>query len=221
MAQATRSTSVSAGLSDDPIENASDWFARNQRTVTIALATVGVVALGVIGFRYMDRSTNEQAAAALTRAQIAVQAGNRAASATALEAVIKKFGKTAAGQQASLLLAQTRYDAQQYAEGVKGLESTVGSTNADFTASFEGMIAMGYEAQGKHELAAEHYGKAASAAKFAPDKAQHQAAQARALQSAGKLDAAKAIWQELADRDDPRFGQEAQVRMGEIAGAAK
>lgn len=221
MAQATRTSSVSAGLSDDPIENASDWARSNQKPIIIVLGAIAVVALLILGYRYNDRSTNEQAAAALTRAQLTAQQGPASATTmTALAGVAQKYGKTSAGQQAALLLAQVRYEAGQYAEGVKGLEGQVGSATADFVASFEQMIGMGYEAQAKHDQAAEHFGKAAAATKFAQDKAYYQASQAHALMSAGKLDAAKALWQELADREDPRFGQEAQVRLGEIAGRA-
>lgn len=220
MAQASRPSSSTIGLSDDPMENASDWFQRNQKVITMALGAVAVVALLIVGFRYMDRSTNAQAAEALARAQGAAQTGAPASAIPALEGVVKKYGKTSAGQQAALLLAQVRYEGKQYAEGVKGLEEAKGSASDDFTASFEQLIAMGYEAQGKHDVAADHYGKAASAAKFAPDKALHQASQALALMHAGKADEAKALWQQLADAEDPRFGQEAHVRLGEIAGAS-
>ena len=221
MAQATRTTSVPAGLSDNPMENASDWARSNQRPILIAVGTIAVVALLIFGYRYNDRSTNEQAAAALTRAQLTAQQGPASTTTlAALNGVVQKYGKTSSGQQAALLLAQTHYEAGQYAEGVKALEGQVGSATSDFAASFEQMIAMGYEAQAKHDLAAEHFAKAAAASKFAQDKATYQAAQAHALMSAGKLDAAKALWQELSDREDPRFAQEAQVRLGEIAGLA-
>ena len=221
MAQATRTSAVSAGLSDDPMENATDWARSNQKPIAIVLGTVAVVALLILGYRYNDRSTNEQAAAALTRAQLSAQQGPAsAATMAALNGVTQKYGKTSAGQQAALLLAQVRYEAGQYADGVKGLESQLGSATSDFTASFEQMIAMGYEAQAKHDVAAEHFGKAAAATKFAQDKAYYQASQAHALMSAGRLDAAKAVWVELAEREDPRFGQEAHVRLGEIAGLA-
>lgn len=221
MAQATRTTAVSAGLSDDPIENASDWFRMNQKLITMVLGAVAVVALLIVGYRYYDRSTKEQAAAALTRAQLTAQQGPASATTiAALTGVAQKYGKTSSGQQAALLLAQVRYEAGQYTEGVKALEGQLGSATGDFTPSFEQMIAMGYEAEGKHDLAAEHYGKAAAATKFAQDKAYYEASQAHALMLAGKLDAAKTIWQDLADREDPRFGQEAHVRLGEIAGLA-
>ncbi len=219
MAQATRTSAVSAGLSDDPMENASDWFRTNQKSITMVLGAIAVVALLILGYRYYDRSTNEQAAAALTRAQLTAQEGPASATTVAaLNGVAQKYGKTSSGQQAALLLAQVRYEAGQYSEGVKALEAQLGSATGDFTASFEQMIAMGYEAQAKHDQAAEHYEKAAAATKFTQDKAFYQAAQAHALMLAGKLDAAKAIWQDLADREDPRFGQEAHVRLGEIAG---
>jgi len=72
---------------------------------------------------------------------------------------------------------------------------------------------------GQHEKAAEEYGKAASAALFPTDRAQHEAAQARSLMTAGKLEEARTIWSRLSLDESQPFAQEARVRLGEIAGA--
>ena len=63
--------------------------------------------------------------------------------------------------------------------------------------------------------------KAASAARYPMDKGAHQAAQARNLTSAGKLAEARKLWEELAKNEELPFAQEAQVRLGELAGAGK
>jgi predicted negative regulator of RcsB-dependent stress response len=221
MAQATRTSAPTARLSDDPIENATDWFAMNRKPILTLLGVIAAVAILILGYRWWDASKREDASAALYQAQIPLGQGNAKDAEPALERVVNRYGNTAAGQQAALVLAQVRYENGKHAEGIKGLEAAVGSANDDFKPEFEQMIAMGYEAQGKREQAAEHYGKAANAAKFDAEKAQYQAAQARQLAAAGKTAEAKAIWEQLSQREDLPVYQEARVRLGEILGTAK
>ncbi len=82
-------------------------------------------------------------------------------------------------------------------------------------------MAAGFEAQGKFVEAADHYGKAAELAKFVMEKGQFQSSQARDLMLAGKSADAKKIWEALSKDESLPFAQEAQVRIGEIIGAAK
>ena len=222
MAQATRTSAPTTRLSsDDPMENATDWFNLNRKPITIVVSVVIAVAALIFLFRSMDASKREKASAALYQAQAPLSQGNSKDAEPALERVVKNFGGTSAGQQAALVLAQVRFENGKHAEGIKGLESALGSANDDFKPSIEQMIAMGYEAQGKRELAAEHYAKAAELAKYDGEKAQYQASQARHLMAAGKTAEAKAIWEQLSQREDLPIYQEARVRLGEIAGAAK
>jgi predicted negative regulator of RcsB-dependent stress response len=221
MAQATRTSATTARLSDDPIENATDWFTSNRKPILTVLGVIAAVAALILGYRWWDASKREDASVALYQAQVPLGQGNAKDAEPALERVVNRYGGTAAGQQAALVLAQVRYENKKYDAGIKGLEDALGSTNDDFKAEFEQMIAMGYEAQGKREQAAEHYGKAANAARFDAEKAQYQAAQARQLAAAGKSAEAKAIWEQLGQREDLPVYQEARVRLGEILGAAK
>ena len=219
MAQATRTSAHTAGLSDDPLENATDWFNANRKPITIVVSVIAAVALLIFLYRSMDASKREKAAAALAQAQQPLATGNPKDAEPALERVAKNFSGTSAGHQAALLLAQVRYDAGKHAEGIAGLESALGSAGDDFKASFESMIAMGYEAQGKRDEAAAHYAKAAEAARFEGEKAGYRASQARQLMAAGKMAEAKPIWEDLLNREDLTYGREAAIRLGEIAGA--
>lgn len=219
MAQATRTSAHTAGLSDDPLENAGDWLNANRKPITIVVAVIAAVALLIVLYRSMDASKKEKASTALSQAQTPLASGDFKEAEPALERVVKNFGGTAAAQQAALLLAQVRYDNGKHAEGIAGLESSLGSATDDFKASFEQMIAMGYEAQGKREEAAAHYAKAADAARFEGDKASYRAAQARQLMAAGKMADAKPIWEDLLNREDLTYSREAAIRLGEIAGA--
>ena len=221
MAQATRTSSTSVGLSDDPIENASAWLQVNSKAITIGIGIIAVSAAAIFGYRWMDANKRTEANNELYRATAPLSEGRFPEAQTALERVVKRFGGTSSGNQASLLLAQVMFEQKKYAEGIASLEQSKGSAGSEFSAAFEAMIAVGYESQGKFDQAAEHYGKAASSAKFPMDRASNQAQQARNLTLAGKSAEARKLWEELAKQEDLPFAQEAQVRLGELAGAGK
>ncbi len=219
MAQAPRTSTV--GLSDDPIENLTAWLQTYQKPIIATVAVVALSVAAIFGYRWMDANKMVAANNELYAATGPMQQGRFPEAQTALERVAQKYSGTASGSQASLLLAQVLYEQQKYQEGIAALEKGKGSAGRDFEASFEALIATGYESQKNFEKAAEHFGKAAAAAKFPMDRGAHQAAQARNLMTAGKLAEAKALWEELAKNEELPFAQEAQVRIGEITGLGK
>jgi predicted negative regulator of RcsB-dependent stress response len=219
MSKASRSSS--AGLSDDPIENLSDWFQVNQKPVLALVGIIAISAAAIFGYRWMDANKRSDASDALYRATAPLQQGKLPEAQVELEKVVKRFGGTPSGAQAVMMLGQVYYDQQKYPEGIAALEKAKGSAGSAFAASIEALIAVGYESQGKFELAAEHFGKAAAAAKFPLDQGANKANQARNLTIAGKTAEARTIWEELAKDEDLPFAQEAQVRLGELAGAGK
>ena len=221
MAQATRTSTSSAGLSDDPIENVTTWLQVNQKPILAVVGIAAAAAIAIFGYRYMDGKKRADANAQLYRAAAPLAEGKLPEAAAGLERVATSFAGTASGTQAALMLGQILYDQQKFPEGIAALEKAKGSAGSDFGASIEALIATGYEGQGKFDLAAEHYGKAAAAAKYPLDKAANQAAQARILTTAGKATDARKIWEELAKQENLPFAQEAQVRLGELIGAGK
>ena len=221
MAQATRTSSTSVRLSDDPIENASAWLQVNQKPIMIGIGIIAISAAAIFGYRWMDANKRTEANNELYRATAPLAEGRLPEAQTALERVVKRFGGTSSGNQASLLLAQVLYEQKKFAEGIASLEDARGSAGSEFVAPIEAMMGVGYESQGKFDEAAEHYGKAASAAKFPLDRATNQAQQARNLTLAGKPAEARKLWEELAKAEDLPFAQEAQIRLGELAGAGK
>ncbi len=220
MAQASRSATSSASLSDDPMERFGDWFQSNSRPILMVVGGVAIAAVAIFGYRSFSAGQATKASTALYAAQAPMAEGKLDEAAKAFERVSQSYGSTAAGQQAALLLAQVQYEQKKYAEGIAGLEKAVGGASADFKASMESLIAVGYELQGKMAEAADHYGKASAAAKFDNDKASYKASQARSLMAAGKNDEAKKLWEELAKAEN-QTSQEANVRLGELAGLAK
>lgn len=221
MAQAPRSAASHAATSHDPIESVSNWLQLNSKPILYAVGGVAVAAAAVFLYRSTTASTREKASAALYQAQAPFAEGKFDEAKGALEKVASRYGSTASGQQAAILLAQVFYEQKQYDGGIKALEGALGSASSDFKASMESMIAAGYEMKGSWNDAATHYGKAQAAATFPADKHTYQAAQARSLMAAGKSDEAKKIWEELAQLDGQSVQQEANVRLGELAAAKK
>jgi tetratricopeptide (TPR) repeat protein len=217
MAQAGRPATGSARISDEPLEQVASWFQANSKALLIGAGGIAIAVAAVFAYRSMDASKREQASTALYEAQAPFTEGKFAEARSALEKVVQRYGGTASGQQAVLLLAQVMYEQGQYAEGIRVLEKARGSASREFAASMEALMAAGHEGMGDHAKAAEHYGKAAEAAVLAADKGQYRASQARSLMAAGKLDEAAKLWTELAAEEGSTFGQEAKVRLGEIA----
>lgn len=219
MAHASRSSS--AGFSDDPIENVANWVQINQKPLLTVVGVAAIGAVAIFGYRYMDSNKRTAANNELYRATAPMTEGKLPEAQAALEKVVKSYSGTSSGSQAALLLAQVMYDQRKFVEGIAVLDKAKGSVGSEFSASVEALIAAGYESQGKFDVAAEHFGKAASAAKFPLDKASYQASQARSLTSAGKAEDAKKLWEALALQEDLPYAQEARVRLGELAGAGK
>jgi len=221
MAQSTRTTGNSAGssasLSDDPIESLTTWFQVNSKPILYAVGGVAVAAAAILVYRNSTASTREKASVALYEAQAPYAQGKLDDAKKQLARVADRFGSTASGQQASILLAQVLYEQAKYDEGIKALEKALGSASAESKGSVESMIAAGYEFKKDMGKAAEHYAKAAAASSFKGDKYNFQASQARSLMAAGKADDARKIWEELAKLDGEPIQQEATVRLGELA----
>jgi len=219
MAQATRNAAgSSASLSDDPIESVSTWFQVNSKPILMAVGGVAVAAAAVMLYRSSTASTREKASAALYEAQTPYVQGKMPEAEKALGNVATRYGSTAAGQQAAVLLAQVQFDQNKVDDGIKTLEKALGSSSAEFKASIEALIAAGYEQKKDFVKAAEHYAKAATAAQFKSEKYNQQANQARSLMTAGKDADALKIWEELAKLDGEPIQQEANVRIGELLG---
>ena len=83
-------------------------------------------------------------------------------------------------------------------------------------AELPALIAAGYEQLGKPAEAAERYKRAAAAAEFAVDQANLKASAARAYTAAGRADAARELWTELAGDPTSALSGEARVRLGEL-----
>ena len=142
----------------------------------------------------------------------------------ALPVLLAAPGAWAEGTETDRQIAETLFEQgralmeqKKYAEGIAKLTPLADSLTEG--ASAQGLIATGYEEQGKYKEAAEHFMKAADASAFDADKANFKASAARAYMRAGDGAAAKKLWTELAaDPNGPAAG-EARVRLGELSAA--
>ncbi len=224
MAKTSRPVNPSAPLaagSDDPLESATLWLQANGKLVGIGVAVVAVIGLGIYGVRASDAKKQANASTALYAAQGALYQGQADSARVALQGVIDRYGSTSAGEQAVLLLAQSHFDAGEFAEGIAILEEARSGASASFSASMDVLLAAGYEGQANFEKAAEYYDSAAKAAGSSAERDAHRLAQARSLMRAGKDAEAKVLFEELRSKPGSPYAQEAAVRLGELMASGR
>lgn len=202
---------------DDRTESISYWFEEHVREVSIIAVVLIVLVGGIFGYRRMSAATERNAEQAFFAAQQLRQTGDAARAEAELSKVTTQYRGTAGGTQAGMVVAQLRYDAGKYAEGLQALEQLKdGGVDAEFEASVEALIAAGYEGQGKFAEAAAAYLRAAEEARFAADRVSYQADAARVLGAEGKVAEAVKLWQAIADDPSSPLADEARVRLGEL-----
>lgn len=199
---------------DERTESAMDWARANAKPLGIA---VGVVALAAIVWVLGNQWRNQRAdaaEAALNRARQSYAQGNLPLAQTDLKGVIRRFGGSSAGSQATMLLAQAYYEQGKADSGLKALSE--GKPSKLDRASFEALKGAGYEQQKKYAEAADRYKAAAdlTEAKIAKDR--YMADAARALTSAGNKAEAEKIWSALSKDNASALAAEARVRLGEL-----
>jgi predicted negative regulator of RcsB-dependent stress response len=192
-----------------------DWTKINSKALTIGAAVV-VIAAG--GFWFYNRLQQTQAAAAeraLMQAKQSMSAGNLQLAQSDLQKVYSQYGKTGAGIEAAMLLAQIDYDQAKFQDGITRLDKIGASgENAATILSLKGD---GLAQMGKPADAAKAYQDAANASGFENEKAFQQAKAARAFQAAGDTTKARELWTSLLN--DPKAqttAAEARVRLGEL-----
>ncbi|GJG88699.1 hypothetical protein tb265_38800 [Gemmatimonadetes bacterium T265] len=198
-------------------DSAAAWLEHNGRAVGGA-ALVAVVAIGAaFAWRASSQASAERADRALYEAEARFAQGDPGA-AQALQQVSGRYGDTPAGAHARLLLAQSYYDQQKYADGLRVLGS--GSVPADWREATERLRAVGEEGAGRPKAAAVVFERLATDA--GPDaRAALLGDAARAYEGAGDLANARRVWQTLVDTGARGVADEARVRVGELNARAR
>ena len=212
----TRTGSAARPDLDERAQNLLEWAELNSRLLTMVAVAIVVLAGGFWFYTKSHQARAQNAATALSQAEVAVGSGNLALAQSDLEKLVDRYGATSAGKQARLVLAEVRYDRGQYADGVSTLQPLTSDDDAGLRANAYNLIGAGYEQQQKYVEAAAAYRDAAKATPYAIDRDQYLANAARALTTGGKLDEAKELWSQLAADPASAVGAEARVRLGEI-----
>ena len=197
-------------------ETMTEWAMLHKRELSWAFIALAII---VAGFWYYERSQaikGQRAETAYFQARQSAAAGNVPLAVSDLQKVVSRYEGTAAGTQAALTLAQMLYEQKKFKEGVDVLKAAEAKAPEDFKASIHVVEAGGYEELKDFVAAAEQYKVAAQATRFPVDKAEYQAAAARAYAAGGKTAEAKAIWTELAKDEAAPTAAEARVRLGEL-----
>jgi predicted negative regulator of RcsB-dependent stress response len=171
------------------------------------------------GFWFYERSQvikSQRAEAAYFQARQSAAAGNLPLAVSDLQKVVTRYEGTRAGTQAAISLAEALFDQRKFKEGIGTLKKVEAKAPDDFRPSIHVLEAAGYEELKDFVAAAEQYDLAAKVTPFPADRARYQAGAARDYMAAGKADAAKRIWTELAKDESSPEAAEARVRLGEL-----
>jgi predicted negative regulator of RcsB-dependent stress response len=194
-----------------------DWMQENARVLTATAIILVALLLGAYLYRGTQASKAEKAEQALGRAEQSIASGNLPLAQTDLRRVVTAYNGTSAAATAAMLLAQMSYDQGKYQEGIDQLEKTARTGAAKpLRSSLQALIADGYMGLGKPAEAANRYEEAAAEARFDAEKAQHLASAARAYVASGNTEAARKIWEKLANDPTGATAGEARVRLGEL-----
>jgi predicted negative regulator of RcsB-dependent stress response len=197
-------------------EAVMEWFEFHTREA-MWLAIALVVAAG--GFWFYQKSQAAQArnaSAALQDAEQALQSQNLPLGQSDLERLVKRYPDTEPGKVGIMLLAQVHYQKGEYQAGVDALQPFTSGDDPYFTAGALSLAGAGLEQLHKYAEAADSYQKAAAKSKYDSDKSVNLSSAARNLVLAGKVDEAKAIYQQLASDPQGVAAAEARVRLGEM-----
>jgi predicted negative regulator of RcsB-dependent stress response len=199
-----------------------DWTRINARFLTIG-ALVIVAAGG--GYWIYLRSRQIEAGnaeKALMSAKQSIGAGNLSLAQSDLQKVYARYGSTAAGVQAAVLLAQVNYDGGKFQDGISLLEKVSGSSAASgIEPTVRSLIGDGYMQMRKAAEGAKEYERAAEASPHETEKAFQMAKAARAYEAAGNAAKAREIWTSLLnDPKNQAMSAEARVRLGELSAQA-
>ena len=197
-------------------ETMTEWAMLHKRELSWAVIALAIIVAGIWYYERSQSIKGQRAETAYFQARQSAAAGNVPLAVSDLQKVVSRYEGTAAGTQAALTLAQMLYEQKKFKEGVDVLKAAEAKAPEDFKASIHVVEAGGYEELKDFVAAAEQYKVAAQATRFPVDKAEYQAAAARAYAAGGKTAEAKAIWTELAKDEAAPTAAEARVRLGEL-----
>jgi predicted negative regulator of RcsB-dependent stress response len=194
-----------------------DSARRHQRPLIIG-AIVLAAAIGGGWLMIRSKQIREtRAGEALVDGESAFAAGNAELAKSELAKVFTRYAGTSAGTQAVLLSAQISFEAGQVDSGLAVLTGPGAKAPKHLRSAVQALEAAGHALAGRPAESAAAYERAAASAQFRPEAEQYQMEAAKQHVAAGNVDAAKALYEAIADREDSANAGEARVRLGELA----
>jgi len=219
---AARGAATTPPPGESPALTALLQWLKSHRQATGTIATVLVVAGGLVWWNLLSRSRVEGAASErLEQARLAFESRNYPLAASELSQVVENYSGTRAAAQANLLLAEVRLYQGQGQRAVDLLKSIAPSVGRDFAAPAYGLLGAAYEDVGHPADAAGAYEEAARRAEFAFLKAQYLSDAGRCWTAAGDTTKALADYRTIVSGMDSTLAiPEAKVRIGELTRGA-
>ena len=202
---------------EERVDSFVDWASANRKMLVVGGIALAAIAGGAWIYGRSVELKAENAERTLVIAEQTMAQGNIPAAQAELEKVVARYPKTAAGVEASMMLAQLHYQQAEYQKGIDLLKRSAGQGAAKpREAAIRGLAGDGHAELGEFAEAAASYAAAADAAEFELDELGFRVKAAYAHMNAGNRDAALAIWTDLAkDPLSPAAG-EAKIRLGEL-----
>ena len=203
----------------DAGDRAVEWVTHHSRQLTIGAAAVVLFGGGVWFAREARLRKEEFASRELSQARVAAGAGNFQLAASDLSRIVSTYGRTPAGQEAMVLLANVRMQQGQTELAVAQLQDFLsGGPERAFVGPAAGLLGMALEELGDLSRAADAYQQAADAVGYSMIRSQYLLELGRVAWTAGDTARAATAYELVIEEneDDPAAATEAKFRLAEM-----
>jgi tetratricopeptide (TPR) repeat protein len=212
-------------LKEDPLLKTTGEtldFAKHHVRLLFGIVGAGLLVVAIVVFsRNASSQSAERAAGIMAAAQSELSRGSLEPAAARLQEVITNMGGTPAGKQAYLVLADVRYNQGRFQEAADVYEAALEAVGDDpiLGGTVRRGLAACRENLGQPAAAAALYQELADATESFALRAELLMAAARNYVKAGRVDAARTVYQELAENpENTRIATDAALRLAELGG---
>lgn len=206
-------------MGSDAGDRAVEWVTQHGRRITIGAAAVVLLGGGFWFTREARVRKENFASRELSQARTAAGAGNFQLAASDLGRIVSTYGRTPAGQEAMLLLANVRLQQGQAALAVAELQEFLGGNpQREFAGPAAGLLGKALEELGDFSRAADAYQQAADAVGYSMIRSQYLIELGRVAWTAGDTARAAAAYERVIEEneDDLAAVTEAKFRLAEM-----
>ncbi len=205
-------------VGSDAGDRAVQWIGHHQRRVMV-VAAIAFFIVGGVWFTQSARVRRETfAAAALSQARVAAESGNLQLAASDLGRIIITYGKTGAGQEAVILLANVHLQQSQPDLAVSELRDLLSrGVEPHLRGPAAGLLGTALEELGRFGEAADAFEQAADNVPYELIRGPFMMDLARTAAAAGDTGRAAAVYEAIIAADENSQGAvEAKFRLAEL-----